>query len=77
MLIRRVIHHQIYGHPNAPLLRSVSEFHEIADRVVSGVDAVIVGDVTDTQGGRQTFCTAFAGVAGSWNASESAPSLLK
>jgi hypothetical protein len=43
--VRRVIHHQIYDHPNAPLLRSVSEFHEIADRAVSGVDAVIVGDV--------------------------------
>jgi hypothetical protein len=44
-LRRQVGGRQIYDHPNAPLLRSVREFHEIADRAVSWVDAVIVGDV--------------------------------
>src|ERR1700738_5010964 len=45
MLVRRVIHDQVYEHPNATLLCGVSKFDEIAERAVSGVDAVVIRDV--------------------------------
>ena len=45
MLVRRVIHDEIDEHPDAALLRGVREFDEIAERAVSGIDAVVIGDV--------------------------------
>jgi len=43
--IRGVIDNEIDDDANASLLAAVSEFHEVAERAVSRIDAIIVGDV--------------------------------
>jgi len=43
--IRGVVDDEIDDNANASLLAAVSEFHEVAERAVSRIDAVIVGDV--------------------------------
>ena len=45
MFIRGVIHHQVDQHAQASLRASVGELHEITQRAVPRIDAVIIGNV--------------------------------
>ena len=45
VLIGGVVDDQVDQHTNAALLRAVGELDEIAERAVSGIDAVIVGNI--------------------------------
>ncbi|MGY3078449.1 hypothetical protein ACVWZZ_004857 [Bradyrhizobium sp. LM6.10] len=45
MLVRGVVDHEVDDDADAALLAAMGEFDEIAQRAVTGIDAVIVGDV--------------------------------
>src|SRR5271166_4172453 len=45
MLVRGMIHHKVNEHANSALLRSMREFHEIAEGAEGRIDPIVVGNI--------------------------------